>query len=299
MLGLYAMSAKGLAVLARLLKDHGPAAISFVVTARDPATEYDGHDDIVALARSAGIPVYSRPEQPNERATWLLAVSWRWLIEPAANQPLVVFHDSLLPRYRGFAPLVSALVNGDTRLGVTAILGSDEYDRGPVLAQETVSVHYPLTIDEAIRQVVPCYEKLATSVAALAMAGPLQGRPQDEAAATYSLWRDDEDYFVDWSWDAPRIQRFVDALGHPYKGAAVSVDGKLLRLRACEALPDVVVENRTPGKVIFVRDGHPVVVCGQGLLKILRLCEDGSDESALPLARFRTRFGPEPRGRNA
>lgn len=294
MLGLYAMTAKGVAVLRRLLREQGPGALAFVVTSRDPATEYDGHDDIVALARSAGVPVYSRPEQPREAATWLLAAGWRWMIPAQENLPLVVFHDSLLPRYRGFAPLVSALVNGDTQLGVTAVLAGDEYDRGPVVAQRAVGVGYPLTIAQAIEAIVPCYEDLATEVARQVRSGPVQGRPQDESAATYSLWRDDEDYWVDWNWDAPRIQRFVDAVGPPYRGAAVAVDGKLLRLRACEALPDVVVENRTPGKVIFVREGCPVVVCGRGLLRVTRLCDDASEAGVLPLARFRTRFAIAP-----
>lgn len=293
MLGLYAMTVKGLAVLRQLLHVHGPGAIAYVVTARDSSTEVDGHDDIVALAGSSGIPMYSRFEQPKERAHWLLAVSWRWLIEAQAGQQLVVFHDSLLPRYRGFAPLVSALVNGDTQVGVTAILADHEYDHGPILAQDAVDLCYPITMEAAIQAVVPSYERLACTVAQQAMAGPLRGAAQDETRATYSLWRDNEDYFVDWSWEAQRIRRFVDAVGHPYRGAAVTVDGKVLRLRACEALPDVVVENRTPGKVIFMREGQPVVVCGQGLLRIQRLCEDGGTD-ALPLPRFRTRFGPAP-----
>jgi methionyl-tRNA formyltransferase len=104
------------------------------------------------------------------------------------------------------------------------------------------------------------------------------------------LWRDDEDYLVDWSWPAERIRRFVDAVGAPYKGAASIVDGKMLRLLKAEALPDVAVANRTVGKVIFVRNGRPVVTCGSGLLRVDELVEDASGASVLPLRKFRTRF---------
>jgi methionyl-tRNA formyltransferase len=59
-------------------------------------------------------------------------------------------------------------------------------------------------------------------------------------------------------------------------------------------LPDVIIENRAVGKVIFMDNGSPVVVCGQGLLKILKLTEDGAEYNVLPLSRFRTRIGGYP-----
>ena len=95
---------------------------------------------------------------------------------------------------------------------------------------------------------------------------------------------------MDWSLDASRIERFVDAVGFPFKGAAATIEGKLFRIRKCEAMTDVMIENRSLGKVIFAEDGKPVVVCGQGLLKILHLTEDGAECNFLPLSRFRTRF---------
>jgi methionyl-tRNA formyltransferase len=61
-------------------------------------------------------------------------------------------------------------------------------------------------------------------------------------------------------------------------------------LEAVQEVEDVVVENRTPGKVIFVQEGLPVVVCGQGLVKILAARWVGSGRSILPLAQFRSRF---------
>jgi methionyl-tRNA formyltransferase len=289
-ISLFAMTAKGLAVLKSLLSEFGPTALEYVVTAHDKAVAFDGADEIRRLASEAGIPVYLRPDAPQASACAALTVSWRWLIPSTAAQKLVVFHDSLLPKYRGFAPLVSALVNGEERIGVTALLACDEYDKGPILAQESVSIAYPITIDRAITAIVPCYEKLAVLAGQAMLSGEYKTSLQDEAAATYSLWRDEDDYSIDWKWDAARIRRFVDAVGYPYKGASTMLSGKKVRLLECEEVRDVSIVNRDPGKVIFVRDDGPVVVCGRGLLKIKRLLDESSRESVLPLEKFRIRF---------
>lgn len=85
------------------------------------------------------------------------------------------------------------------------------------------------------------------------------------------------------------LRRFVDALGWPYRGASTLLGEQKLRVFAAETVPDVVVENRTPGKVLFVRQGQPVVVCGTGLLRLTELRTDQGVD-ALPLAQFRSRF---------
>lgn len=290
MLGLYLMTAKGLAVFQQLLKKYGKERIAYVVTMPDTATEYDGHSDIISLAHNAGIQTYSKSEAPAQHARYLMAVSWRWLIKTKSDQRLIVFHDSLLPRYRGFAPLVAALINGEETIGVTALFASENYDGGPLIGQAATHISYPITISEAITQILPCYEKLAVEVMHKLFQNKVDSRPQDESLASYCLWRDDKDYFIDWTWEANRIQRFVDAVGFPYKGAATVVDGALYRIRECRALPEVNIENRTVGKVIFSTKGYPVVVCGHGLLEIQRMTVDGSEANALPLSRFRTRF---------
>lgn len=289
MLGLYLMTAKGVAVLQRLLTEFGSECIAYVVTTTDSAAEYDGYADILKIAHMAGLPTYSRSEVPAQSAKYLFAVSWRWLIKENPGQKVVVFHDSLLPRYRGFSPLISSLINGEKEIGVTALFASNEYDRGQIIGRKSVNIQYPITIKDAIDLIVPCYEMLIVDTVRRLFEDRILSCPQDESAATYSLWRDDDDYYVNWSWDAARIRRFVDAVGFPYRGAAVIIDGKLHRLRECMELPDVIIENRTVGKVIFLEGDNPVIVCGQGLIKILRVTEDGAERNVLPLSRFRMR----------
>lgn len=296
-IGLHVMSAIGYAVLQRLLEQFGPGLIAYVVTARDRAVTEDHHQAIDQLARSAGLPVYTRPAAPGPDAPppYLFAVSWRWLIHSEPSQQLIVFHDSILPRYRGFAPLVNALINGESHIGVTALLASAEYDRGAVLAQRSVPITYPQKVSNAIRTLTPCYQQLAVEVVSMIMKRNLIGKPQDESLATYSLWRDDYDYFIDWTQEADQIRRFVDAVGFPYLGAATAAHGMVYRIIECSTTADVFVENRTPGKVIFVQDNEPVIVCGRGLLRVHKMIEHESRKDALPLKQFRTCFHSPPR----
>ncbi len=289
-LTVFAMTEKGYAVV-RLLLTRYPGLVTAVVAARDPGMAKDCFDEIAEICRTNNIHFFDRNDGFSIRTDYALAVAWRWLIE-AGSARLIVFHDSLLPRYRGFNPLVTALINGDKEIGVTALYATAEYDRGDIIAQSSSSISYPVRIQEAIKIVVGHYETLAANIAdTLTRGEEPKAQPQDEAQASYSLWRDDEDYFVDWSHSAIDLKRFVDAVGYPYKGAAATLEGRVVRIREAEALDDVRIANRTAGKVIFLKDAKPLVVCGQGLLRVTELFDDETGASLLPLSRFRLRFG--------
>lgn len=282
------MTRKGLSVI-RAIQANFPELLELVVAARDRNIQDDCFDEIAKFCRSNSIRFASRDESVEVNSDYIMAISWKWIIADAHSR-LIVFHDSILPRYRGFNPLVTALINGDTRIGVSAIFGSDEYDRGDIIGIEEADIEYPITIAEAINAIIPCYESLALKVAKKIQMGlPITGRSQSNYGASYSLWRDEEDYLIDWSESSTNIRRFVDAVGYPYKGASSIVDGKIVRVLKVQEVPDVLIENRTPGKVIFIENHKPVVVCGVGLLRI----DEMIDEAGIPilrLPRFRLRF---------
>jgi methionyl-tRNA formyltransferase len=183
-------------------------------------------------------------------------------------------------------------VNGDDAIGVTAIRADGEADHGPILGQERIPVTYPLRIADAITLLLPAYRRLTADVLArVAQGASLAGTPQDEAAATYSLWRDDDDYAIDWAWDAARIVRFIDAVGPPYRGASTTCAGAPLRVLAAQEIPDRVIENRCPGKLFACDATGPVVVCGRGLVRLTRCVDErGSCWSWQP-RRLRLRLG--------
>jgi methionyl-tRNA formyltransferase len=288
-LTVFAMTEKGYAVVKFLLSAY-PGLVAAVVASRDKRLVKDYFDEIAQLCRASHVSFRDRTDGISIQTDYALAVAWRWLIDAGAVR-LIVLHDSLLPRYRGFNPLVTALINGDKEIGVTALYATAEYDRGDIIAQSSSAISYPIRIRDAIKILAGNYEALAASIAAsLTRGDEPPSKPQDEAAASYSLWRDEEDYFVDWSHSAGDIKRFIDAVGYPYKGAAATLEGRVVRIRDAEALDDLRIANRTAGKVIFLKDAKPVVVCGRGLLRATELFDDQTGASLLPLPRFRVRF---------
>lgn len=288
-LTLFLMTKKGHTLLVDTIARFGHL-YEMVVIGRDAALDNDYHDEIAALCDEHGIAWCDRTPDFQVRTDLAMAVSWRWLIDLPAER-LIVFHDALLPRYRGFNPLVSCLINGERQVGVTALWGTERYDAGPVLAQSATNLDYPCTIAKAIDLVAANYREAAISVLErLASGRPLVGVPQDETLASYSLWRDEEDYLMPWDRPASWLVRFIDAVGAPYKGALTLVNGKRARMLAAQCLLDVRIENRQPGKVLWMDGPYPVVVCADGLLRVTELVDDGTGESLLPLDRFRTRF---------
>lgn len=217
------------------------------------------------------------------------SAGWRWLIRYEFIK-IIVFHDSLLPRYRGFNPLVTALLKKDPVIGVTAILANEEFDRGDIIDNKSVGIEYPISISDAINEVSLLYFCLQKSILKkITSTGTISGIPQNESFASYSVWRDEDDYQIDWKMSADFIAHFIKCVSFPYKGASTTFDGKIIRILEAQVEPDVLIENRDVGKVIFVHDGKPVVICGNGLLRIL-IAVDEAGETVLPFKKFRIKF---------
>lgn len=269
--GFYLMGLKGLSCLKAIAGESDSSildSVSFIVAARDKSIQNDYFELIRLLAKSRQLLFYEKSQAPeNLVADFIFAIGWRWLIHGSEDR-LIVFHDSILPKYRGFNPLVTALIEGDRQIGVTAILANREFDRGNIIGVKKTSIGYPLKIEKAINLVSELYADLLIETLGLLQAETVTGTAQEETMASYSLWRSDEDYQVDWTQDASRIRRFVDAVGYPYNGAVTSYNSETIRIIDVAEKDDLQIVNRQPGKFIFIENNKPVVVCGTGLLQI-------------------------------
>ncbi|WP_340691621.1 formyltransferase family protein [Hyphomonas sp.] len=258
-----------------------------MVSYRQATDQLSSFDSLAAFCAEISIPLEEtrRPSFAPDELVFM--VGWQYLVRDA-SQNVIVFHDSLLPKYRGFAPTVTAMINGESRIGVTALKPVNEVDAGPIIGQIETELHYPMLIAEALRKQAQSMSKLTIEILGAIVNGMPAGAPQNEAEATYSLWRDGGDYWIDWSQSAARIARIVDAVGPPYEGARSLYNGEEIIIRAAQALPDLVFEIRQPGKVWKLEDGAPVVVCEQGLLKIIHAETPAGQNVAFD--RLRSRF---------
>jgi methionyl-tRNA formyltransferase len=274
-----------------VINQHSASAVAWVICGKDAGVDDDFHHRIRAMCQDHGIAFIDRESpMPDGRAVVAqLAIGWKWLIKDYEN--LIVFHDSLLPRYRGFAPLVNALIQGEPQIGVTAIQANGSYDRGAILGQLAHDVTYPARIADMITVTEGLYQELVLMVVGKLLAGERPaGVAQIEAQATYSLWRDEEDYLIDWTQSSQAIRRLIDAVGSPFKGAKTVWDNRALRILRAQEVDDVTIEGRQAhtGKLIFFAEGDPVIVCGTGLLRLTQICDDPSGQPVHLL--FRTRL---------
>ena len=218
----------------------------------------------------------------------VFSIGWQFMLTGNLSN-FVVLHDSLLPRYRGFAPSVAALINGETVHGVTALRAVSEMDSGPVASQVKLKLEYPLKIADLFRKLGPLYAECIAEVLALPSDLFNSLPAQNENEASYSIWRDKDDFRVNWTRDAKYIERFINALGYPYTGATTLLNDLPVSIHHCSVIPDVKFEERHPGKVWQLHaDGSIDVVCGSGMIRVSDL-RNSHGQSVAP-QRLRSRL---------
>ncbi|PTM06923.1 MAG: methionyl-tRNA formyltransferase [Bacteroidetes bacterium] len=289
---LFIMTEKGLISLRTIVDNGLKHAIDFIIVGRDKNVLKDYAKEIIELAETEQITWVERNDQYSVVSKYAVAISWRWLITVKKSATkLIVLHDSLLPKYRGFAPLVNQLINKEPFVGVTALFASSEFDRGDIIFQEKRKINYPIKIEAVITIVSKIYCRLLIKIFKIIISNSdLPSLVQDEKKASYSLWRDEKDYRIDWSKDADYLERFINSVGFPYAGASCMMDNMLIRITDVEQVDDVKIMNRDYGKILFINNGYPVIVCGKGLLMLKLAFFDQSNKHVIPLNKFRIRF---------
>ncbi|MDP3070742.1 MAG: formyltransferase [Opitutaceae bacterium] len=234
-------------------------------------------------AREKGIPVFT-PESVNtpewrERIAALapdliLSVYYRHMIgtKILALPRLGAWnmHGSLLPHYRGRAPINWAVLHGEPRIGMTLHRMVKSADAGAVVDQEGVEIGPRDTAEQAFRKVMPCARAvLARQIDAL-LAGTARETPQDEAQATYFTGRKPEDGRINWTQTSRQIFNLIRAVTDPYPGAFADVDGA--RLMVWWAEPDSPAakgKRGAPGEVLSVT---PLVIAtGDGAIELTKI----------------------------
>ncbi|MFD8464561.1 methionyl-tRNA formyltransferase [Streptomyces cyaneofuscatus] len=226
-------------------------------------------DSVADLAEKHGIPVIIRNRPDDELVERLkevapdiiVANNWRtWMPPEIYNLPVhgtLNIHDSLLPAYAGFSPLIWALINGEPEVGVTAHLMDEELDAGDIVIQRSVTVGPTDTTTDLFHRTVDLIAPVTTEALGLIASGQTEFTRQDRSKASFFHKRAEEDIRIDWNWPAEDLERLIRAQSAPYPSAFTFHKGQRL-----EVLSAVVSEGRyggTPGR-IFYREGDGVVI---------------------------------------
>jgi methionyl-tRNA formyltransferase len=245
-----------------------------------------GYELIAELAERIGVQLTTTKNPALGVDGLTFVVGWQYLFTQHPPH-VIVFHDSLLPRYRGFAPTVTAMLNGDPIVGVTALQLAADVDSGPIVARRSIPITYPAKISQVLILQAKAMVELAVEIVQKAETVGIAGTKQDETKATYSLWRDQADYQIDWSRRAEEIARMVDAVGFPYEGARTHTGDFEIVIEDCTVVEDLHFERRDVGKIWRLDNQRPIVVCGSGLLRLDRFHSNGGPLSL----KLRTRLG--------
>jgi methionyl-tRNA formyltransferase len=182
-------------------------------------------------------------------------------------------HASLLPKYRGAAPVPWALIEGETVTGVTTMLLDSGMDTGDMLLSREVPIGPEDTGGSLHVRLAEVGASLVVETLARLADGSLTPRPQDHSRATYAPMIHQEDCRVKWQEDAERVSRRIRALD-PWPGAFTLWEGKRLKLYTCRALPSGAV-GALPGTVIASGPDGLDIAAGAGAVQIRILQLEG------------------------
>lgn len=288
-IALFAATEKGLFCLRKAIEKDYADAIGLVVSFKEVNVDKSYDEEIALLCRQHGIDFFYWKEIKENvveackmrEITVAFAIGWKYLITTRINETLeeglIIFHDSLLPRYRGFAPTPTAIICGEKEVGVTALYADEKADCGNIILQKKIEVKQEDYISDVIKKQTYVYADMLMEILTNISNKNVVSRIQDEKQATYSIWRDLADCKIEWTDSAENIYNLIRAVSHPYMGAFCYYQSKKIVIEKAEVIEDKNFAVRQCGKIWAIINNMPEVICGNGMLRIIEARhEDGS-----------------------
>jgi len=259
-----------------------------VITHEDNSSEEIWFQSVAALAKRHNIPVFM-PSSINQTD---------WVARVRAFKPDLIFsfyyrnmlsneilksarlgafnmHGSLLPKYRGRAPINWAVLHGESQTGATLHHMIARADAGDIVDQEPVPIGPQDTARDVFVNVTHAARRLLARNLDALKHGVAPRRQQDESQATYFGGRRPEDGCIDWRRSAGEIFNLIRAVAHPYPGAFTEIQGRRLIIWWAQPLPE---GGGVPGEVLSI--APLCIAAGKGSLEALRLQWQGQAEAA-------------------
>jgi methionyl-tRNA formyltransferase len=191
-------------------------------------------------------------------------------------------HASLLPRYRGSAPIQWAIIDNEKKTGLTTMRMDEGLDTGPMLMQQEVDI----LEDETAGQLHDRLSSLAPELLIKTLRGLAQGtieeKKQDDSLATYAPKLKKEQGLIDWSWPSERLCGLIRGLD-PWPGAFTYYDGKMLKLFGC-LQRDVRRRSSVPGRIKGLTERGLEIETGKGFIIVGEIQSPG--KKRMPVREF-------------
>lgn len=191
-------------------------------------------------------------------------------------------HASLLPRWRGAAPISAAIAAGDATSGVTIMLMEAGLDSGPILSQREIKIDHDDTTGSLTEKLSMLGAELLIETLPGWLGNRITPRRQDDALVTLAPRMPKEMGRIDWSHSAERIERHIRAM-RPWPSAYTSWQGKQVKVLRAQ-VGFITTGSKQPNGAVVVDHNHTYVQCGDGMLQLLEIQLEG--KRAMPADAF-------------
>ena len=266
--------ARGLEVPLVVTHQDDPAETRWFGSVADTAADYDIATIAPADPNAAEIVARVAACRPDFLFSFYYRAMLKAPMLALPSRGALNMHGSLLPRFRGRAPVNWAIIHGETETGATLHYMTEKPDDGDIVAQTAVPILPDDTAREVFDKVTVAAEMSLHDALPGLLAGTARRTPQDLSRGSYFGGRKPEDGTIDWSKSATEIHNLVRAVAPPYPGARTMLDDRPARILRTRVL-DLAPPSRPPS--LAVERGNLLAHCGGGgTLLILSLEIDGA-----------------------
>jgi methionyl-tRNA formyltransferase len=249
------------------------------------------YSPVKVLALEHQLPVFQPPTLKNELAyTQLQDLSPDLIVVVAYGQILPVqvlnlpplgcinVHASLLPKYRGAAPIHWAIINGETITGITTMFMTTQLDAGDMILQKPLTIDPAMTVGEAHDRLAVLGGELLVETVSLIKKGNCPRIPQDDQEATYAPMLCDFHEVIDWNANAVAIVNKIRGM-NPWSGAYTMRNGERLKIYVAHVV-EGFMEQGIPGQVLAIDQEGFIVQAGKGFVKVTQVHPAGKKQMA-------------------
>ena len=220
----------------------------------------------------------------------VIVVGWYWVLKEnllkKVPKGFIGIHSSLLPKYRGGAPLIWPIINGDSESGISLFHLDNGMDTGDIIAQKRFNIGNENTIKEILEKVESLIAEVLEENYPLLLNETAPRIPQNDHEATYCSQRKPEDGKIDWNKSNIEIHNLIRAQNHPYPGAFCYTEiGKKMFIWKSSLFPKKYYG--IPGLVAQTFNDHVLVTCGEGAICLYNIqIESENEVNAAQILKF-------------